>query len=113
MQTELLLAVIAKALAELAGLFLLGRGLLYVLAGLGSAKRESNLFYQIICVITNPVIKAARFITPKFIVDAHIPLVAFVLVLWIWLGIVFWLLPEMCGWPSIDCSPLLDRKKAG
>ena len=110
MQIELLLVVVAKALAELAGLFLLGRGLLYVLTGFAGAKRESNFFYQIICVVTNPVIKAARYITPRFIVDAHIPLVAFVIVLWIWLAIVFWLLPELCGSPGIDCSPLLQRK---
>ena len=32
MATELLIVVIVKALAELAGMFLLGRGLLYVLS---------------------------------------------------------------------------------
>jgi hypothetical protein len=112
MQTELLLVVIAKALAELAGMFLIGRGLLYVLTGFGSAPRESNLFWQIICVVTNPLLKAARFVTPRFIADQHMSLVAFALILWIWIGIVFWLLPEMCASPGIDCSPLLDRKRA-
>ena len=61
MQTELLLVVIAKALAELAGMFLLGRGLLYVLAG---RNRENNIFYQVISIVTNPVIRAARWVTP-------------------------------------------------
>ena len=50
-----------------------------------------------ICIVTNPVIRAARWITPRMIMDSHIPVVAFVLVLWIWLAIVFWVLPEMCG----------------
>jgi hypothetical protein len=107
MQTELLVVVIAKALAELAGMFLLGRGALYILAG---RKREENLFYQILSVITNPVIRATRWITPRIVLDRHVPFVAFLLVCWIWLAIVFWLLPEMCGSPSIDCRPLLERR---
>lgn len=108
MQTELLVVVIVKALAELAGMFLLGRGLLYVLAG---AKRDSNLFYQVMCVVTNPVLKATRWITPRVVLDRHIPYAAFLLVLWIWLVIVFWLLPEMCASGSVDCTPLLERGK--
>ena len=109
MQTELLLIVIAKALAELAGLFLLGRGLLYLLAG---HKRDTNLFYQVMCVVTNPVIRFTRMITPKVVIDAHIPYVAFLLIAWIWVIVVFWIIPEVCGSGSVDCSPLLERKRA-
>lgn len=100
--------VIAKALAELAGMFLLGRGLLYVLAG---RKREANIFYQVISIVTNPVIRAARWITPRVVLDKHIPLAALILLLWIWLAIVFWLLPQMCA-SGYDCSELLERKRA-
>jgi hypothetical protein len=107
MQTELLLVVIAKGLIELAGMFLLGRGLLYLLAG---AKRETNIFYQVLSIVTNPVIRAARWITPRVIVDRHIPLVAFVLLAWAWLAIVFWVLPELCASGRVDCTPLLERK---
>ena len=108
MQIELLLIVVAKALAELAGLFLLGRGLLYLLAG---HKRDTNLFYQVMCVVTNPVIRFARLITPKLVIDAHIPYVAFLLVVWVWVVVVFWIIPEVCGSGSVDCSPLLERKR--
>lgn len=101
--------VIAKALAELAGMFLLGRGLLYVLAG---RKREANIFYQVISIVTNPVLRAARWVTPRMVMDKHIPLVALLLLLWIWLAIVFWLLPQMCA-SGYDCSELLERKRAG
>ncbi len=110
MQTELLLIVIAKAVAELAGLFLLGRGLLYLLAG---AKRDTNLFYQIMCVITNPVIRFARLITPKVVIDRHIPYVAFLIVAWLWIMVVFWIIPEVCAGGSVDCAPLLERKRDG
>lgn len=108
MQAELLIVVIAKALAELIGMFLLGRGVLYLLAG---AKRDSNLFYQVLCVVTNPVLRATRWVTPRMVVDRHVPYVAFALVVWAWIGIVFWLLPEMCSWASIDCRPLLEQKR--
>jgi hypothetical protein len=104
MQIELLLLVILKALAELAFMFLLGRGVLYVLAG---RKREGNLFYQVLCIVTNPAIRAARWLTPRLVLDAHIPFVAVVLVAWIWLAIVFWALPAMCA-SGYDCSTLLQ-----
>jgi hypothetical protein len=109
MQIELLLVVIAKALAELVGMFLLGRGLLVVLAG---RKRAGNIFYQVLCIVTDPVLKAVRWLTPRMVMDSHIPVVAFVLVLWVWLAIVFWILPEMCGSGSYDCSALLERKRS-
>ena len=43
------------------------------------------------------MIRAARWITPRVVMDSYIPVVAFVLVLWIWLAIVFWVLPDMCS----------------
>jgi hypothetical protein len=106
MQIELLLVVMLKALAELAFMFLLGRGALYILAG---HKREGNIFYGVLRVVTDPVIRFARFVTPRVVVDAHIPFVAVVLVVWIWLAIVFWALPAMCA-SGYDCSSLLERK---
>jgi len=109
MPIELLLIVVLKALAELVAMFLLGRGLLYILAG---PNREKNVFYQILTVITNPVLRATRLITPKLIVDRHIPYVAFLLVVWLWIGVVFWALPEVCGSGRVDCSALLERKRA-
>ena len=107
MATELLLLVMVKALAELAFMFLLGRAILYILAG---SKREGNIFYGVLRIVTDPVIRAARFVTPRMVVDAHIPFVAVVLVAWIWLAIVFWALPAMCA-SGYDCSALIERKQ--
>jgi hypothetical protein len=109
MPTELLLVVIVKALAELAFMFLLGRGALYVLAG---RRRDGNIFYQVLRILTDPILRAARWITPRFVMDSHIPMVAVVLVIWIWLAIVFWVLPEMCS-AGYDCSALIERKSGG
>jgi hypothetical protein len=106
MQIELLLVVMVKALAELAGMFLLGRGLLWVLAG---RKRMDNIFYQVLAVVTDPLIRATRFLAPRVVLDSHIPVVTFALVAWIWLAIVFWVLPAMCS-SGYDCSSLIQRK---
>lgn len=107
MAFELLLVVIVKALAELAFMFLLGRGVLYILAG---AKREGNIFYSVLRVVTDPVIRIARILTPRVVLDTHIPFVAVVMVAWIWLAIVFWVLPGMCS-SGYDCSTLIERKQ--
>ena len=109
MQIELLLVVIVKALAELAGMFLLGRGLLWLLAG---RKRMDNIFYQVLSVVTDPLLRFTRWIAPRVVLDSYIPAIAFGLVLWIWVAIVFWLLPEMCS-SGYDCSALMERKRAG
>jgi hypothetical protein len=59
--------------------------------------------------VTDPVIRFARFLTPRLVVDAHIPFVAVLLVVWIWLAIAFWALPAMCA-SGYDCSSLIERK---
>mgnify|MGYP003386084509 FL=1 len=72
-----------KLIAEIALLALLGQWLLGLLAG---AKKEQNLFYQILQIMTRPFVSAARLLTPKLVLDRHVPLVAFLLLLFIWLG---------------------------
>ncbi len=109
MATELLIVVIVKALAELAGMFLLGRGLLYVLSGM---KRADNIFYQVIAIVTDPLLRFTRRISPRVVLDAHVPLLAFGLVLLVWVAIVFWVLPQMCA-SGYDCSALIERKRSG
>ena len=107
MQTELLLIVMLKALAELAGMFLLGRGVLYVLAG---GKRMDNIFFQVLAVVTDPIIRAVRWVVPRAVLDSYVPAIAFGMLLWLWLAIVFWILPEMCS-SGYDCSTLMERKR--
>jgi len=80
----LTLVVVLKALAEVAGLALLGQGILYLLAG---ASREQNLFYRVIQTITAPIIRFTRLITPRLVPDRHIGLAAFFLVAGIWLAL--------------------------
>jgi hypothetical protein len=73
--------VILKALTEVAGVAFLGQGVLWVLAG---AKREQNLVYKLFRTLTSPVNRATRFITPRIILDQHIWLVSFFLLMVMW-----------------------------
>lgn len=72
-----------KLIAEVALLALFGQWVLGLLAG---AKKDSNLFYQILQIVGKPFVVAARFITPKQIIDRHVPFVAFLLLLFVWIG---------------------------
>lgn len=78
----LLVATSVKLIAEIALLAMAGQWLLGLLAGRG---RESNFFYRLLQILTNPVVKAVRLITPRFVLDRHIPLAAFLALLSVWL----------------------------
>lgn len=76
--------VILKALTEVAGVAFLGQGLLWVLAG---SKRDQNIVYNLFKILTSPVTRVTRAITPRIIIDAHIGLVAFFLLMVIWVAL--------------------------
>lgn len=78
----LLLVTSIKVLAEIALMAMLGQWLLGLLAG---AKRDSNLFYQLLGIVTRPVLRGARLISPRIVIDRHVPLVAFLLLAFVWL----------------------------
>jgi hypothetical protein len=78
------IVVILKALTEVAGVAMIGQGILWVIAG---AKRDQNLVYGVFKAITAPVTKVTRWITPRVILDRHLGLVAFFLLMVLWLGL--------------------------
>lgn len=78
----LLLVEILKLLAEIALLCLLGQWVLAILAG---AKRDQNLVYQLLQVLTRPFIVGARWLSPKVVLDRHLPVVAFLLLSFVWI----------------------------
>ena len=77
----LMLLDILKAVLEVAGLALLGQGLLFLFAG---AKRDRNVVYQGLATVTRPVLRVARLVTPRIVLDRHLGLVAFLLVALAW-----------------------------
>ena len=77
-----MLVNILKLLAEIALMALFGQWVLGLLAG---AKRDQNLFYQVFQVVTRPLVTGVRRITPRVVIDRHVPLVAFLLLSFVWL----------------------------
>lgn len=73
--------VILKALTEIAGVALLGQGVLWLIAG---SRRSENIVYKLFQTLTSPVMRVARVVTPRIVIDAHIGLVAFFLVAVLW-----------------------------
>ena len=65
--------VILKSLIELSLMFIVGRFLLGLLAG---AKKDSNVFWQLLDVAAKPALFITRKLSPKLILDQHIPLAA-------------------------------------
>ena len=65
--------VILKSLIELSLMFLVGRFLLGLLVG---SKRQSNVFWQLLDVASKPALWLTRRVSPKLILDQHIPLAA-------------------------------------
>ncbi len=76
--------VVLKAVAEVAGMALLGQGVLAMLAG---PHRDTNVFYRVLAIMTGPVRKAARWLLPRFVVDQHVGLASFALVAFVWFGL--------------------------
>ena len=78
----LLLLTSIKLVTEIALMAMLGQWVLGLLAG---AKREANFVYQLFAVLTRPFIRLARWISPRVVIDRHVPLVAFLLLFFSWL----------------------------
>lgn len=72
-----------KLVSEVALLALIGQFLLALLAG---QKRDSNFFYKLLQVMTRPFVKGVRLITPRVVIDRHIPLATFVLLSAVWVA---------------------------
>jgi hypothetical protein len=73
-----------KLVAEVALLALLGQGVLGLLVG---ARRRVNLFYRLLQSIASPFVRLARLLAPRVVLDQHVPLVAFILLLLLWTSV--------------------------
>ena len=99
MPFDILLVSILRTVVEVAGFALLGQGILGVLAG---KYREQNLFYRVLRIVTGPVVRAVRFITPRFVIDAHIPMLTFFLLFWLWIVLAV-AKRHLCGLHGLAC----------
>ena len=78
----LVVATTFKLIAEIALLALAGQWMLGLLAGEG---RNTNPFYRVLQLVGKPWMVAARWLSPRVVLDRHLPLVAVLLVALIWL----------------------------
>lgn len=107
MDPQLQIILVLKALTEVAGVAFLGQGVLWVIAG---SKRDQNIVYNLFKILTSPVTRFTRLITPRVILDAHIGLVAFFLLLVLWF-VVLVFKAKLCvqlGYPGMNvpgCGP--------
>ena len=88
----LMLITSLKLLTEIALMALLGQFVLGLLTG---ARRHTNLFYRLLGVVTRPVLKLSRWITPRVVLDRHLPLVAFLWLAALWL-LATWMKISVC-----------------
>ena len=80
------LVIILKGLVEFAGLQLLARGAVQLIS---FGRHDRNPVHQMLVFLTRPLVAGARAITPSTVVDRHVPAVAFFLLFWCWVGLVF------------------------
>ena len=78
--------VVIKALIEIAGLALLGQLLVGIFAW---NRRHENPIYRLFQVISSPVTRLVRLISPRIVLDQHIPLAAFMLLVVAWIATVY------------------------
>ena len=77
----LLLVSIFKAFSEVLALSLLGQGLLWLICG---KARHTNRIYRMFAAVTQPIMRIARWIAPRFIPDRHVWPLAVVIVFVVW-----------------------------
>ena len=80
----LLLISAIKLIAEIALLALFGQWVLGLLAG---QRKSENIFYKILQQVGSPFVKLVRFVTPKLVLERHLPLVAFLILSFVWVGV--------------------------
>ena len=82
LQPDMLTVIIAcKLIAEIAFFALCGQWIVGFLCG---ASRDGNPFYAFLRLLGRPWIVLARWFSPKVVLDRHLPLVAFFLLVLVW-----------------------------
>lgn len=104
----LLIVSIFKAFSEILALSLLGQGVLWLVAG---KSRDTNVIYRMFSVITRPVMRLARLVTPKLVLDRHVWMIAVLIVIVVWVFAGHEKL-KLCMTDSID-DPLCVEIKQG
>jgi hypothetical protein len=96
----LLLVTIAKTLIELSMMFIAGRFLLGWMAGV---QRQKNVFWKLLDAAASPALWLARRISPRLMLDRHVPLAAFCALLAAWVMVTLFKIDLCLGWGVAAC----------
>jgi hypothetical protein len=77
--TTLFVLRLVKLVLEIALLALVGQALVWAMVRAVGQVPQNNFFYRALQVVTSPFTKLLRFVSPKFVVDRHIPWATFAL----------------------------------
>lgn len=80
------LLTIIKAVLEIAGMALIAQ---FLVGAFAWRRRQQNVVYKLFEVVTSPFTRLTRLITPKFVLDQHIPLATFFVLLVLWFVVLF------------------------
>lgn len=83
---ELLIVSTLKALVEIAALSLLAQGMIGFMSG---KTKQDNFIYRLFQVVTAPIIRITRAITPRFIADQHMGLTSFSILFCLWVALIY------------------------
>lgn len=98
---ELFIVSVLKSLVEVAALALLAQGLIGFLSG---KAKDNNFVYRLFQVVTGPIYKGVRWVTPKFIADQHIGLASFFILFWMWVALIYAKV-YVCHSQNLACFP--------
>lgn len=98
--------VIIKAILEIAALALIGQFLVGIFAW---GRRADNVIYRLFEVVASPFTRLVRVLTPKFVVNQHIPLATFLLLAFAWIFVLFELRATCLANPAQRACPQLEQ----
>lgn len=104
--TTLLLLRIARIVLLIALMSLAGQGIVYALSRASGADPERNVFYKLLEAIASPFVRLVRLVTPKLVLDRHVPWATFGLLLFAFF-FTLWAIAQTClsglGLPLREC----------
>ena len=103
-----LLLVILKAVIEIAALALLAQ---FVVGIFNWRRRQDNFVYQLLGMVTRPFVAAIRFVTPRIVVDQHVPLATFLVLVFAWLALLIQLDRQCAADPAQAGCEKVQRQR--
>lgn len=82
-----MLLLVLQTVALIAAMALLGQ---FVVAIFNWRARHENIVYQLFGIVAKPIVRVLRFVTPRVILDQHVPAVAFLLLVIGYVAIGLW-----------------------